>query len=155
MRINRVLIVVLLIFGIFVIVYCNTYISGIRLSEIKHGDIDSIDGFSMSIINKSRSRITLLFDNNTNTSYEYGSKFYLEKYVNDTWYCLIPNDTFITMESYKIEAYEKQEIEKKLIGTYGLLRKGDYRVVKEFYVQDENGQLRTYILAAYFQIGKR
>ena len=77
------------------------------------------------------SEMTLILENHTDKTYEYGNGYSIEKEESGIWYELKPiRDFAFTLPAYVLKAKESIEIEIDLKYSYGELYPGKYRVIK-------------------------
>jgi hypothetical protein len=78
-----------------------------------------------------KSKVTLILENNTDDDYSYGNPYSIEKEEDSIWYELKPiKELFFTLPAYGLKAKESIEIEINWESAYGKLTPGKYIIVK-------------------------
>ena len=124
---------------------------GPKLAGPSQMQINTSDGLSMCLVERSGAHFALRFENQTGEDAVIGWGCALEKMENSVWYALESEDVAFTAEGYVIPAGGTLDWEED-VGYFGRdLAAGEYRIVKPAYCGvAEDGTSRRLILAAEF-----
>lgn len=117
------------IFSIFilcsVLVGCSTDNNAVSL-RVKEGSL-------------TKTKATLIIENNTNREYIYGEPFIIEKETNGKWTELSPiNEFAFNLPAYGLQAKTSIEIEIGWEYGYGKLNPGKYRIIKDVFLNSDS-----------------
>ncbi len=88
-------------------------------------------------------------NNSSENTYSYGHPYFIEIKKNGLWYELVPpNELLFTMPLLFILPNEEKALEIDFKHAYGELEKGDYRLVKDFGINDDT----DFYVALEFQV---
>lgn len=77
---------------------------------------------------------TITLHNKTDENYTYGEPYFIEVQKNDFWYKLRPkNELNFILIGYILKPDESKEIDIDWSYGYGKLPKGDYRIIKSVF----------------------
>ena len=94
-------------------------------------------------------RATLILENNTNKLLRYDEYYKMEIKQDDEWH-VINVELYFDDPLWGVKQNSKEEIELSWEYGYGKLAKGDYRIIKEVYF--ENEQEQEFYVSAEFTI---
>ncbi|PKM49669.1 MAG: hypothetical protein CVV02_15070 [Firmicutes bacterium HGW-Firmicutes-7] len=119
--------------------------------------VNNFDDVTMIVKKGSESstKLTVTFENNTNSECIYGDYFCLEKKINDLWYQVpvtIAGDYGFNSIGYNLAAGDMGEMLVDWNWLYGSLETGEYRIVKDILDFRGTGDYDTYYLGATFTI---
>jgi hypothetical protein len=104
---------------------------------------------------ESPTKLTVAFENNSNSHCIYGEYFCLEKKINSRWYqapvTIDGNYAFNTI-GYNLDSGDSDERVVDWNWLYGSLETGEYRIVKDMLDFRGSGDYDTYYLNAEFTI---
>lgn len=118
---------------------------------------NNLDGVTMGIKEGtvSTTKLTVIFENNSEKDFIFGEQFLLEKNIMGSWYqvpvILDDNYGFIDI-GYDLAPLDITEWTVDWGWLYGNLDTGEYRIVKEILDFRETGDYDKYILTAEFKV---
>lgn len=95
-----------------------------------------------------RDEVTIIYKNNTDNPFGYGSEYFLEYKMFGDWYMIKPTDLFPVYHAilYFVEPHSEKERVFHWDDMYGHLRKGKYRIVHDIInSKDRTKDLYTYV----------
>ena len=127
---KKILTIVLIGMACFSLVGCTN--NSIKVGdESKYMVSDNLVSLKVKGGSLTKSKATLILENNTDDDYSYGNPYSIEKEEESIWYELKPiKELFFTLPAYVLKAKESTEIEINWESTYGKLTPGKYRIVK-------------------------
>ena len=97
--------------------------------------------------------MTVIFTNESETSYEYGLCYEIEFKEGNNWYVLKPkHEVDTTLMAYSINQGESKEIDINFTYKYGDLSKGHYRLIKLFSYKVNENEYKEVVAAVEFNI---
>lgn len=154
----------LLIFAIYVgvsFVGCSREPSEeVDLTNWEPSGYESVNNFDDVTMNvkkgsESSTKLTITFENDSNSECIYGDYFCLEKKINDLWYQVpvtIDGNYGFNDIGYNLAAGDTGEMVVDWNWLYGSLETGEYRIVKDILEFRGTGDYDTYYLGATFTI---
>lgn len=123
-------------------------------TEPSQSETENLAGLTMTVEERAGTDFTVLFDNRTETDYEFGWSCGLEKKVDGVWYSLErKEDVAFTSEAYSIPAGETLKWEESVDYFGRTLDAGQYRLLKTVIAPGEPGdRSRFHIIAAEFTV---
>lgn len=94
---------------------------------------------------------TFILKNNSNKSFLYGHPYEMEIKDNGEWHKIELIIDF-DLKAYTLGSNDTKELEIDWENSYGKLKKGTYRIIKNIYYEDPEGKDATFYLAAEFEI---
>lgn len=91
--------------------------------------------------------VTLILKNDSNKLLRYDEVYKIEIKQNNEWH-KINVELYFNEPLWGVEQNKSQELELKWEGSYGRLAKGEYRIIKEVYFENESEQ-KFYISAEF------
>ena len=133
---RKISIVIMLIILSFTVISCGA--KEYELTLTKNTQIENADDIVMTIKDKSDKELDLVIENKTDDEYVYGYVFELEVEKDEDWYRVPFKDNVAFIEIGIILKPKSNNNENiKLDTCFGELKKGKYRIVKEFYKDEE------------------
>lgn len=147
-------IITILLCGVILLVVtgCEKIKNEFEIGE--KSDIELTDkGISLSVKEDTLTNTgaTLTIKNNSDTYVEYDDVYEIEIKQDGEWH-KINVELIFNMPSYSLEVGESKEIEITWENGYGKLASGDYRIIKNIDIKDENKIIDTFYVAAEFTI---
>ncbi len=94
---------------------------------------------------------TLIFKNDSDVDIQYGESYEIEIKKDGEWHKINVELNF-NLPAYILQSKTSKEIELKWESGYGKLASGDYRIIKSFDIEKENGTFETFYASAEFTI---
>lgn len=91
--------------------------------------------------------VTLILKNDSNKLLRYDEVYKIEIKQNNEWH-KINAELYFNEPLWEVEQNKSQELELKWEDSYGRLAKGEYRIIKEVYFENESEQ-KFYISAEF------
>lgn len=102
-----------------------------QINENDGTDIDLTTGIKEKSI--SNVGLTIIFKNESKVNLEYGNPYTIEEYKDGYWITTEPIDEMaFTLPAFELKPNEEKELEINWQVGYGQLKKGKYRIVKQF-----------------------
>ena len=99
--------------------------------------VEDIDGVTMKVSKESltNTRLTVIIEDTNKEKYVYGEEFFIEKKVDNNWIRLKPikGDYGFNEMGYLVNDDNKLEMIQDWSNIYGVLNKGEYRLVKNVF----------------------
>lgn len=109
-------------------------------AEQEAQSLGSVNGVTASIETASAERITFVLENGGNEGICYGAAYSLERFANESWESVTPVRELIwNAVGYFQEPGSSREITVNISGSYGKLEAGKYRLVKEYWLESDEG----------------
>lgn len=108
------------------------------------------DLISMSIKEGSLSNdgATIIIDNKTENTFNYSDNYWIEQNIKGTWYKLKQNPVNVRVMDSKSILKDTIELSINWKQLYGALKSGKYRIIKNFYMKD-NDNINIYVSAEF------
>lgn len=149
---NKMLVVILLVFIIFLIAGC-----GVNNKKMKIDEKSSVEIAKKNILlslkkdSLTKTGATLILENKSNIVIQYGNSYEIEKKQEDVWHKIDVKLSF-TMPSYGLNSNETKEIKLDWKNSYGELSAGQYRIIKSIDIEKEDGTYENFYVSAEFTI---
>ena len=144
---KRIILIVLLL---FVITGCNS-------NQFDIGEKSKIIVTKKDVILKVKegslkpTEATFILKNNSDVDIQYGVPYELEIKKDGVWHSINVEISFI-LPAYILKAKEEREIKLNWENSYGVLAKGEYRMIKDYSVENDNGYYDSFFVAVEFEI---
>lgn len=128
-----------------------------NMNPTEHEKVNDLKGVTMTVKEGtvSPTGLTLVLENNSQKECIYSESFLLEEKSNDQWYqvpVVIEGDYGFDDIAYPLNLGDKGEWQVNWEWLYGILDKGEYRIIKDVLNFKENGEFDTHYLAAEFTV---
>lgn len=117
-------------------------------------DIKIIDkGVTLSIKDGTLTKksATIVLKNNSEVDIQYGNSYEIEIKQNNEWH-KINVELYFNLPAFYLKSNEVKEIEINWENEYGKLGHGEYRIIKSFGIEKDDGTYEDFCVSAEFKI---
>lgn len=127
------------------------------MKPTEHEKVNDLEGITMTVIEDtvSPTGLTVILENSSQKECIYSESFLLEERINDQWYqmpVVIEGDYGFDDIAYPLNLGDKGEWQVNWEWLYGILDKGEYRIIKDILNFKEDGEFDTHYLSAEFTV---